>query len=457
MLSDHIFRAYDIRGKAFTDFDEDGFFLIAQALAIFLTQQKNIKNPKIFVSGDGRNSMTELYPAVLEGLILQGAKVTWGGTITTPINYFALRQGGFDGAIQISASHNPPEDNGLKISTRKGVFFGADIQWIKNYIPSELKHLTYQKSGSCAHDCQPIDFFSDYQKKLKSLVSLRQKKKLVVDAGNGVAGIFYPQILRQSEQEVFELYTDLNPFFPNHQPDPERAENLADLQKTVIEKEADFGFAYDGDGDRLGIVLADGKILNADKIFAILCADFLSRNPGGNIVLDVMSGQILAEKIQALGGKIFWSKTGHSYIEKAMHEKGIKLGGEQSGHFMFGENFYGHDDACLATLRFLSAVEKNPQWLDMVTKNWPKTQEFSEKIAVAESEKFSIVDRAIGQLKQKFPDHFTIDGIRINFGNGEWGIVRASNTSACIAVRIETHSIESLEEKKKIILENIRR
>jgi phosphomannomutase/phosphoglucomutase len=275
---------------------------------------------------------------------------------------------------------------------------------------------------------------------------------LVLDAGNGVSGMVYPQIYRLLGHSVEELFCDLDTTFPNHQPDPERPENLQHLLSRVQEIGAEFGIAFDGDGDRLGVVLADGTILNADKILFVLAADFLSRNPGATIVVDAMSSATLAEKIREIGGVVIRSKTGHSFIEEAMHEHGALLGGEQSGHFMLGEGFYGHDDACLAGLRFLAAVEKLPALLLEVTTKWPDLLEFSEKIDASDEKKFSILEQFTQQIVSRFPEADMTDGVRIDWDDGEWAIVRCSNTSPKIAIRIEAKNEESLKEKKDLLV-----
>ena len=292
----------------------------------------------------------------------------------------------------------------------------------------------------------------EYAQKMKESVTSHRGRSLVIDAGNGISGMVYPQIYRSFGHHVEDLFCDLDTTFPNHQPDPERPENMQHLVKRVQETNAHFGIAFDGDGDRLGIVLSDGKILNADKILFVLAADFLSRNPGESIIVDAMSSATLAEKIRQIGGHVIRTKTGHSFIEEAMEEHDAHLAGEQSGHFMFGEDFYGHDDACLAGLRFLSAVERFPALLSEVTVRWPDLLEFSEKFDAPDDQKFAILKKVEKELIQQFPHADITDGVRIDWPNGEWAIVRCSNTSPKIAVRIETRNQESMEEKKEIII-----
>lgn len=451
ILNPKIFRAYDIRGEAFVDFDEDGFLAIAHGFGQYLKEKFNVVQPKVFVSGDGRQSMPGLYPAVIAGLKAAGCTVTWGGTLPTPINYFAFHEGDFDAAVQISASHNPAQDNGLKLTDRHGAVCGDEIQEIARLSLCHDCRMS-NVAGECKNACEVKDFTENYQQKLARITQDQTAKKLVLDAGNGVAGIFYPEIMRQFGHEAIELYCDLNTTFPNHQPDPERPENLKDAQALVLEKQTDFGFVYDGDGDRMGVILSDGTMLSADKIFYILSADFLTRNAGATIVVDAMISQTLIEKLKTLGANVIMAQTGHSHIEQAMHKHEAKLGGEQSGHFMFGENFYGHDDACLATLRFLAAVENNPELISEVTDGWPQMLEYSEKLTAPDETKFQTLEKVVLALKKQFPEAETMDGIRIDFGKDQWAIIRCSNTSPKIAVRIEARDEASLEVKKQLLL-----
>ena len=286
---------------------------------------------------------------------------------------------------------------------------------------------------------------------MQSITAPQKAQKIVIDAGNGVSGLCYPDIFETFGHEVISLYCDLDTSYPHHQPDPERPENLVDALALVDAKKADFGFVFDGDGDRLGIVLPGGVVLSADKILYILAADFLTRHPGAKIVVDAMSSQALIQGIKARGGEVIVSPTGHSHIEHALKTHQSLLGGEQSGHFMFGEDFYGHDDACLAGLRFLSALENDPHLLQKVTTDWPKLIEYSEKVEVEEAQKFEILERVKTELLQKFPQAQTMDGIRIDFGNLEWAIIRCSNTSAKIALRIEAVDAKSLKEKTELL------
>lgn len=451
ILNDNIFRAYDIRGEAYVDFDEDGFFVTARAFGQYLTKKFPDTSPiRVWVSGDGRQSLPDLGPAVLAGLAAAGCDAVWGGSIPTPIAYFALHDGKFDAVVQISASHNPASDNGLKLVDRHGAVCGDEIQKIREL--TKCIECGDPKFGRDSLIADTDDVLARYKKLLHEIVPPQAHRRLVVDAGNGIAGMLYPEILRSFDHHVDELFCDLDTTFPNHQPDPERPENLQDLITHVRETDAEWGLAFDGDGDRLGVVTASGEILNADKILFVLAADFLSRYPGASIVVDAMSSATLAEKIREIGGTVIRSKTGHSFIEEAMHEHQSQLGGEQSGHFMIGENFFGHDDACLAALKFIGAIEQFPALLAEITTRWPDLIEFSEKFTVPDADKFQILDKIRDAIVEKFPDADTTDGVRVDGTDGEWAIVRCSNTSPKIAIRIEAKNQKSLDEKKELLV-----
>ncbi len=458
ILNPTIFRAYDIRGIAFQDFDEDGFFVIAKSFVEFLKQKYKTQNLKIFVSGDGRNSMDALFPAVLSGIKAGGADVVWGGVLPTPINFFALHEGQFDATLQITASHNPADYNGLKLTDKSGSVCGDEIQAIRK-IAECAECALGSELGQAVANGEPVDFSAQYISKILEITSAQKPQKIVVDAGNAIPGIYYPEFLEKFGHKVERLFCDLDPNFPNHEPDPEILENLTDLIEKMKEDHFDFGFAFDGDGDRLGVVYKDGQVFSPDKILYVLAADFLSRNPGEKIVVDIMTSAILIDKIKKLGGKIILSPTGHSFIEENLKNHNAKFGGEQSGHFMFGENFYGHDDAFLAALRFLAAVQNFPNLLSAITKEWPKTVQFYDRIETDEETKFSAIEKFSESIKKKYPVEKLnfIDGVRIDFSNGEWAIIRASNTAPIIRAMIEARDEVQLEKYKSEIMPVLRK
>ncbi len=445
MLKQHIFRAYDIRGVYATDFDEAGFACLGEAVG------KYIGMGKYLVTGDGRTHTEPLVTHLIAGLLATGADVTFGGWCPTPVTLLNLHEGDFRASLQVTASHNGAEYNGLKISTKTGSVCDAELQEI------------YQIAQSCSDKHAPVDMqnvtqrdaTAEYANAITQLCNGLSPISVVVDAGNGIAGAAYPNVLRALGLSVHELYCDIDGTFPNHQPDPEEAENMVDCLATVKAQKALFGFVYDGDGDRVGVVTAGGDMLTADHILYVLTADFLSRNAGASVVLDIMCSAALAEEIRKLGGEVIWSPTGHSHIERTMHARNALLGGEQSGHFMFAEDFYGHDDALLATYRFLRAVMQTPELLKKVTQDWPDLSEFKAKKEVPEAQKFSIVEAVQMKLAEQFPTAVVIDGVRIDWPDGSWGILRASNTTPKISIRVQAADEATLAERAKVFTDTL--
>ncbi len=339
-LSSHIFRAYDIRGTYLEHFDAEGFYLAAKSYAQYLKQKHNLETIKVFVSSDGRTSHGDLFPAVLAGLKSEDCDITWGGVLPTPVNFFAMKTENFDASIQISASHNPAPDNGLKLTDKSGSVCGDEIQKIREIAEQNLEQVEIPESFADFADFPETDCFGDYRKFIQKISTKISPKRIVIDAGNGVSGKFYPQVLRDAGHNVTELYCELDGNFPNHQPDPERPENTADCQDKVLEANADFGCCFDGDGDRVGIILGDGTLLSADKILFVLAAYYLHHCPNEKVVVDIMSSATLIDKIKELGADVIVSPTGHSFIEENMHKFGADFGGEQSGHFMFGQKTF---------------------------------------------------------------------------------------------------------------------
>ncbi len=433
-LSPTIFRAYDIRGVYGRDFDAEGFAAIAYAFAQRTAERFGVESPTIFLSGDGRQSQSELVPAVVAGLVAGGAQVTWGGTLPTPINYFAQKRGNYDASVQVSASHNPPEYNGLKLTDRHGAVCGEAITQLGEVArAAEAIAVDYAdwQAQTQAHDYAPA-----YSDALTVGVE-HAPLHIIVDSGNSIAGSFYPSVLRKLGHTVTELYCELDTTFPHHQPDPEEPENLTDLVAAMAEHGADLGVAFDGDGDRVGIVLPGGEILSADQIMAGLTADFLTRNPNERVVVDLMMSAAYVAYAEARGAEVLLSKTGHSHIEQAMHQHGIRLGGEQSGHFMFGEEYYGYDDAMLAVIRWVSAVQADPDLLPSLTTQWPQMVQRSEKFPVPDDEKFAVMERVQADLGAQYPQANLTDGVRIDWADGEWGIIRCSNTTPKISLRVQ--------------------
>lgn len=285
---------------------------------------------------------------------------------------------------------------------------------------------------------------------------VKEKMKVVIDCGNGIAGAFYPKILRELGYEVTELYCELDGTFPNHEPDPIVEGNLKDLKQKVLELKANIGLAFDGDGDRVGIVTETGKFINADKLLMLLTKDVLTRHPKSKIVFTVSNSQVLFDLTKQWGGNPIMCKVGHSYVENAMHEHHAILGGEQSGHFFLPEDYYGYDDALITACRILAIANQNGKPVSELFSDFPPIYSEPEmRPYCADDLKFEVLEKIMNYFKDRYPSN-TLDGIRMDFGNGSWAGIRVSNTSPCLSVIMEGGSRKALDEVKVIVLEHLK-
>lgn len=458
MLFDHIFRAYDIRGIYQEDLNETTAELIGKGYGTYLIRQNTPSNSplergrnlEVVVGRDNRTHGESLQSALIEGIRSTGINVTNVGLAISPLLYFSICQGDFDGGINVTASHNPKEFNGFKLQGKMAhSICGDKIQEILEIIKKE-DFETGQ--GSLSEN----SFFEDYLKKIKSISSISGNPKVVIDAGNGVAGKFAPELFELLGCEVIPLFCELDGTFPNHEPDPEVEANLKDLKSKVLSEKADFGIAFDGDGDRTGVVDNEGNHYPADLLILLLARDILGRHPDTSVVYDLKATEVLKEEVIKYGGKPVMSPTGHSFVEELMTETGALLGGELSGHIFIAENYYGFDDAFLAAAKILEIITKSNKPLKEHFADLPKTYNTPEiKLGCAEEVKFAVVDKITKHFVDKY-ECLTIDGVRIDFGNGAWGIVRASNTSPKLTLRFEAKSEEKLEEIKEEVLGYLR-
>ncbi|MFH0833945.1 MAG: phosphomannomutase/phosphoglucomutase, partial [Patescibacteria group bacterium] len=352
----HVFRAYDVRGIALGEQPEITPEF-AKRIGQAFVQKLGIPNPQIAVGRDDRLTGEKLQRALIEGLVAAGARVLELGHATSPYLYFVVCAQKLDGGIALTASHNPKEYNGFKLIGRDAMpLTEAEIQTIGQLVCGN-QDLQTAAGGSV----EKFDFQKDYFAKLKSLAPLPRKLKVVLDCGNGTAGYFAPVFFRELGCEVVELFCEPDGNFPNHMPNPEDAESLRELQKKVVENSADLGLAFDGDGDRLGVVDDHGEIIPADRILILLARDLLSRNSGAEIIFDVKCTFVLEDEIKKLGGRALRWKTGHSFIKRKMKDDGALLAGEVSGHVFFAENYFGVDDGLLAAAKVASIVSRSGQ------------------------------------------------------------------------------------------------
>jgi phosphomannomutase/phosphoglucomutase len=445
-LNPLIFRAYDIRGKVGTDLTPDIALLIGKAFGTYI---QKIEGDKIAIGKDNRTSSKQLQEAFIDGLLSTGCSIIDIGLSLSPMLYFVVAKWKLHGGVNVTGSHNPIEYNGFKLTKRDAAPVAEEeIQVIKQIIEEE----TFIRGKG---KIEQKEIKTEYYDFLKSKVKLRKKIKVVVDAGNGIAGIYAPQLLREIGCDVIELYCESDGTFPHHLPDPEMEENLRDLKNEVINNKADIGFAYDGDGDRIGIVDEKGHHYESDFVLILLARGFLEQHPGGRVLFDVKCSKNVYDDIKAHGGIPFLYKTGHSLIKKKMREENILFGGEISGHMFFGENSFVYDDGIQASLRLLNILSKDDKRLSdhfVGLRHYFSTPEI--KVPCPDEDKFRVVDNVSAFFLSQYPDSATIDGIRISFSNG-WALVRASNTNPYLTVRIEADSEQSLQEIKKRVVEKL--
>ncbi|MEG0316436.1 MAG: phosphomannomutase/phosphoglucomutase [Comamonas sp.] len=431
-----IFKAYDIRGVVPSTLTEEVARSIGRAFGVAaLAEGERV----VAVGRDGRISGPALSQALMEGLVDVGVEVINVGMCTTPMLYFAASTLCASG-IMVTGSHNPKDYNGFKMVLAGRAIYGAEIQALRQTI--EADNWTLQEGGSI----RSANVLSDYTARIVGDVKLSRPVKVVVDCGNGVAGATAPGIFRALGCEVLELFSDVDGNFPNHHPDPSKPENLADVVKALQETDAELGLAFDGDGDRLGIVTKDGQTIYPDRQMMLFARDVLSRVPGGTILFDVKCTQRLAPVIREAGGAAEMYKTGHSLVKARMKELNSPLGGEMSGHIFFKERWYGFDDGTYAGSRLLEILsrESDPSAVLNALPTSFSTPELN--VACAEGEPHVLT----AQLQALAPDVFTapahistIDGLRVDWPDG-FGLIRASNTTPVLVLRFEGHTEEAL-------------
>lgn len=487
MIDPHIFRAYDIRGKAHSQITIEACERIGEAFGTILAEMYKKVSPTVVLGRDARMHSPEFSDAVKRGLLRSGASVIDIGQTPSPMNYFTVCQGNYDGGLQITASHNPKEDNGIKLCTRRAeAFAGEKIQELRRIIENEKWKMEHEKSATKvavaqrsssfqfpASIFQPFDAISPYINHLANLFGpVGRGMKVVIDAGNGVAGPVYTEILRRVGCDVTELYTVPDGTFPNHAADPSKLSTLKELQTTVVKQKADLGLAFDGDGDRLGLVDEQGVIVSADQTLLLLAEDHLTRHPGAPVIFTVSNSSLLETEVRKWGGRPVMCKVGHSFVENAMHEEKALLGGEQSGHFFCGEDYYGFDDAMVAGLRTLAILQKrrgsqkmaDERWkmedprmtLSLLISRFPKVFQIQEMRPKCDDDKKVEVVRRAGEHFAKLYPVNTLDGARIDFGEGVWAGIRYSNTSPCLSICIEARSDVKLKEVEREVLEHLR-
>jgi phosphomannomutase / phosphoglucomutase len=448
MLNPHIFRAYDIRGRVGSDINPGVFRRVGHAYAALIRDRDG---RTVAVGQDNRLSSAELKAAFVAGVRSAGVSVVDIGLVTTPILYFATAHWKLDGGANITGSHNPIEYNGVKLVHRGAVPLTEDeIQSLGTRAGTSEG----ERGGGALVSRSPR---ADYFETVSGLVRLARPLKVVADAGNGIAGTYAPDLLRRLGCEVIELHCDSDGSFPNHLPDPEDAANVVDLQQKVLEVGADVGLAWDGDADRVGVVDERGRRHEADLILVLLARDLLARHPGAKVVFDVKSSQSLVRDIVEHGGVPVMWKTGHSHLKRKMREDGILLGGEVSGHMFFAEHYYGVDDGILGAAKILEVLARAPAPASALFDSIPHLHATPElKAMCPDAEKFGVVAELVSELRQRY-ETVDIDGARVSFPGGGWGLVRASNTNPYLTLRFEARTGAEVEEMKRVIYGALRR
>jgi len=425
-----IFRAYDIRGIAGRTLTPEVVRAVGQALGSMA--------PRFAVGRDGRASGPELAGALCEGLQAAGADVLDIGVAPTPLTYFAAHHLGTGSCVSVTGSHNPPDYNGLKMVVEGHTLSGDEIQGLRR----RIERGEFRSGSGRRQDAQVLEA---YLARIAGDVKLARPMRIAIDCGNGVAGVAAPQLYRRLGCEVRELFCDVDSRFPNHHPDPSRPENLADLIAAVKQGGDEIGLAFDGDGDRLGVVTGAGEMVFPDRQLMLFAADVLARNPGAQIIYDVKCTRLLAPWIERHGGRPLIWKTGHSLIKAKLAETGAPLAGEMSGHTFFKERWYGFDDALYAGARLLEILSRaaDAGAVLRALPDAPSTPELNWKLA--EGEPHALVAKL--QAAKPFPGArsvLTIDGVRVEYADG-FGLARASNTTPVIVLRFEADTEGALQ------------
>ncbi|MES9955720.1 MAG: phosphomannomutase/phosphoglucomutase [Sedimenticola sp.] len=444
-LPKSIFLAYDIRGVVGETLTTDVVFELGRAIG---SEAYDRGQQTVIVGRDGRDSGETLSDALCRGLMDSGRDVVRIGMVPTPLLYFATNFLGSNCGVMVTGSHNPLGYNGLKIVLGGEALQGDSIQALRTRVESG----NLLQGNGMAEEQQLIP---DYISRVVEDIQLARTLKVVVDSGNGVAGLVAPKLLRELGCDVVELFSEVDGSFPNHHPDPGRPENMQALASVVREHKADIGIAFDGDGDRLGVVDCNGKIIWPDRLLMLFARDVLARQPGSDVIFDVKSTRHLATEVLAYGGRPIMSRTGHSPIKAKMKETGALLAGEMSGHIFFKERWYGFDDGLYSCARLLEILSTDPRTSDEVFAELPESESTPElHMAISAEEGIKLL---AGMVKVKpFPDAkvVTMDGVRVEFRDG-WGLARVSNTTPAMVFRFEADTPDALQRIQQMFSERL--
>lgn len=436
-LDQTLFRAYDIRGVVDEHLDENFAYTIGKSIG---SEAQELGIDTLVVGRDGRLSGPSLLAALEAGILVSGTDVINVGEVPTPVLYFATHHFNTQSGVMVTGSHNPRGYNGFKMILAGQTLFGDRISAIRERALAE----NYTDGQGEVRIESVID---DYIERIQGDVKLQKPFKIVVDCGNGVTGNVVPQLFRTLGCEVTELFCEVDGTFPNHHPDPSVEKNLQDIITTVQEIGADIGLAFDGDGDRLGVVSNEGKVIWPDRQLMLFAADVLKRHPGAPIIFDVKCSQHLGRMIKQYRGEPVMWKTGHSFIKTKMAELKSPVSGEMSGHIFFKERWYGFDDALYAGARLLEILGKDDRSCSEVFAELPDSVNTPEiKLFIADEQKFEFMEQFAREAKfDGAEDIIRVDGLRVDFPHG-WGLIRASNTTPCLTLRFEADTTQDLAD-----------
>jgi phosphomannomutase/phosphoglucomutase len=434
-INPNIFREYDIRGVVEEDLTTDAVVQLGKGIGTFLRRQK----AKRFTLGrDGRLSSERIANDLKDGLITTGLDITDVGQCPTPVLYFSVPHLQMDGGIMITGSHNPPEFNGIKIALGKTAVYGPQIQEIRKLI--EAGDFDKTSPGKTYR----YEILEPYVSYLTQNIQLERAVRVGVDSGNGVAGMVAPRILRELGATVYDLFSEVDGRFPHHHPDPTVEKNLSDLKKLVADKGLEVGVGFDGDGDRLGAVDMNGKVIWGDQLMVLFARTILRLHPGAAVIADVKCSENFFADVRRHGGKPIMWKTGHALIKNKLWAEEAVLAGEMSGHFFFADRYFGFDDGIYSACRLVEIVSRLDHPLHEELADLPPAFNTPEiRVDCPDDVKFDLVEKVKAEFKKKGLETIDLDGVRVKFSDG-WGLVRASNTQPTLVLRFESSSPEGL-------------
>lgn len=441
MINPYMFREYDIRGIADKDFSDDIVYLLGQTLGTYFLQN-NVG--KITLGRDCRLSSPRIHKGLSQGVLDTGCHIVDVGIIPSPLLYFSLFELDMNGGLMITGSHNPPDNNGLKVCLGKGTIHGEEIQDIRKM----LEKGDFEKGRG---ELEQQSIIEPYLDKSAAFLKMGERTcRVVIDSGNGTAGTVAGPLYRSLGVEVTELFCEMDGNFPNHHPDPTVPENLEALITKVKEQKADLGIAYDGDADRIGAVDENGTIIWGDQLMILFSRAILKEKKGATFIAEVKCSQTLFDDIEKHGGKAIMWKVGHSLIKAKLKEENAELAGEMSGHIFFSDRYYGYDDAVYAGARLLEILSHTEGALSSLLSDVPPVVATPEiRTECSDAIKFSVVEKLVEEFKKDYKV-IDVDGARILFDGG-WGLVRASNTQPVLVLRFEARDRQTLDEIRKIV------